>query len=173
VTARGRRQLVRGGFSLLELVLVVGVMGVVAVGSSMFLRMGRETWDELESDHSRLTAAHATVRHIVRKIRQAKAVSAITPSGDASGSLTLTMADDSNVTYSLSGTTVSMTIDGGASLVAENIEELSFTAYAGDGITETSIVDDIRLIKCTAKVNLVREGGAARIVECTGWLRAW
>lgn len=161
--------------TLLELMLASAMLTTVLTAVSVVVRGAYNTWQAHEGDSQRIEAAHATVRHIVRQMRQAQAVTAITAKTNAAGSLSLLMTNGQTWVWSRNAGTdqVLHGVTTATHLLAENITELSFIGYELDGVTETTTVDDIHSIKCIAKTVLPRDSGGGRTVSCWGWVRAW
>ncbi|MGI9456510.1 MAG: hypothetical protein ACR2NU_08105, partial [Aeoliella sp.] len=57
--------------------------------------------------------------------------------------------------------------------LAEDIDEFEIIAYEADGVTTTTIVADIHVIECIARVTMPAGGGQPRTVSCRAWLRSW
>lgn len=114
--------------------------------------------------------------HIVRRVRQASRVTAISTAADVSGGLTLLMngtttaiwEHDSGTNQILYGTTTP------ANLLAANITELNLIGLKADGTTTTTQPDLIHAVKCTLKYTVPRPAGpATETLSSTAWLRAW
>jgi hypothetical protein len=161
--------------TLLELMLATAMLTTVLTAVSVLVRGTYNVWNAHEGDLERIEALHAAVRHLVRNMRQASSVAAITAKTNTAGSLSLVMTNGQTWVWSRnSGTNqVLFGVTTATNLLAENITELSFTAYEADGTTETTTVADIQLIKVTAKTVLPRDANTNRTVTCFGWVRAW
>jgi len=163
----------RTGFSLLELTVVAAMMAVLVTSVSVLLRTSQNAWEAHDSDQARLESAHAVLRHLVRHVRQGEAVTAISAPADTSGTISVLMPDAQTFVWDHSGSNVNFGAGTADSLLAEGIDELSFTGYKADGVTATTVPDEIQSVLCTAKVTLPRQTGASRTVQCWAWLRAW
>ncbi|REJ69004.1 MAG: prepilin-type N-terminal cleavage/methylation domain-containing protein [Planctomycetota bacterium] len=165
----------RRGLTLLEVIIASTILTVVVSSITILMRTGREAWQTSNDDHARLEAAHATVRHIVRRVRQANSVSAISGPTDNSGSLSLLM--DSGETYVWdhnSGTNeVSFGVTTASSLLGENVSQLTFTGYEADGTTATTTVTDIQSIFVEAQVQLPRDTNGTKTITSWAWVRTW
>jgi hypothetical protein len=161
--------------TLLELILASVLMTTVVTCTAVVLRGMHAAWDAHEGDLTRLQAAHNTVRHLARKLRQASAVTAITAAGDTAGSISVTMSDSTTAIWSRSAVTseVRYGVVTADNLLAEQITELTFIGYEADGVTATTVPGDIRSVLCQAKVTLVRDTNPTRTVACRAWLRSW
>ncbi|MEM1303517.1 MAG: hypothetical protein AAGG46_01385 [Planctomycetota bacterium] len=161
--------------SLLEALTATTIMATMMTSSVVVLRSSHAAWRAHEDDLERAESANAVLRHLVRHLRQATAVSAVSASSDTSGSLSLTMASgDTYVWDHNSGTgEVLFGPTTATSLLADNIDTLTFYAYEADGSTLTTTAADAQLIRCVATVTMPAGGGSTRTVSCTGWVRSW
>jgi type II secretory pathway component PulJ len=165
----------RQGMSLLELILASAMLTTVVGAAAVVLRGMHVAWQAHDEDAKRIQAAHATLRHIVRRCRQAQAVSAITAAGDTAGALSLAMPDGSIAVWSRNAATGEVLYGLGSTtdVLAEQITELTFTGYRSDGVTTTSTPAEIHAVKCQVRVDLPRDTGGLRRVSCWAWLRSW
>ena len=63
--------------------------------------------------------------------------------------------------------------DEATELFATDVIGLTFTAYGVDGVTETTIPDEIHSIKIDLTVRLDRETNNERTITSWVWIRAW
>jgi type II secretory pathway pseudopilin PulG len=161
--------------TLMELVIATTLLAMVLTTVGVVLRTGRQAWEAHTADYTRIEAAHATVRHIVRRVRHATAVSTITPSTDNSGRLTLQMADGSVEVWDHdSGTnSINYGITTPANLLSPNITGLRFTGYQANGTTTTTTVNLIKALRIEVSIQLPVETGGSRVVTSWAWLRSW
>ncbi|MDA1055506.1 MAG: prepilin-type N-terminal cleavage/methylation domain-containing protein, partial [Planctomycetota bacterium] len=68
----------RRGLSLLELIIASSMLAMLMTSISVVIRAGRGAWEAHEEDYVRVEAAHSVLRHIVREIRWADAVTEFT-----------------------------------------------------------------------------------------------
>ena len=163
----------RKGMSLLELVVATAIMAAIVTSAAALLRTSQTVWNTYNGDVARLDAAHAVLRHIVRELRQCWSISAITPAAQTSGSLAAVDGSGGTRVWTKSGSNVNYGISSATDLLATDMSELRFTGYAGDGVTATTTVAEIRSVHCTAVIELDRATGASKTVGCRAWLRAW
>ena len=161
------------GFSLLELMVTAAMMATLATTVAIVLRSAQSTWDAHDTDHARLQAAHATLRHISRELRQAEGIVSVSPPGDSSGSISALMPNGTTVVWEHVPGQVNYGVATANSLLAQGIDELSFTAYRADGITTTTIGPDIHSILCRVKVAQPYQAAGNRTLSAWIWLRAW
>ena len=57
--------------------------------------------------------------------------------------------------------------------LAKSINQLIFEGFEADGVTPTTVVDDIQIVKCTVQVTLTKGGGTTRTVSAKAWIRSW
>ena len=165
----------RRALTLLELIIASSMMTVVVTSVAVLLRGANQAWQAVDADHARLNAAAATLRHIVRNVRQAGSVVAISPAADVSGSLSLAMPSGQTVVWDHNAATqmVNYGPTSATSLLAEGITELIFTGYRADGVTVTAVPAEVQLVRCQVKVQLPRETGGERTLSSFAWLRCW
>ena len=163
------------GMTLLELVIATSLLAMVLTTIGVVMRTGRLAWEAHSADYTRIEAAHATVRHIVRRARHASAVSTITPSTDDSGRLSLQMPDGSIEVWDHdSGTNViNYGLTTPASLLSPNIVGLRFTGYQANGTTTTTTANLVKAIRVQVTVQLPVESGSSKVVSSWAWVRSW
>ncbi|MBM3999568.1 MAG: hypothetical protein FJ297_08540 [Planctomycetes bacterium] len=161
--------------TMLEMVIATTMLTAVLTTVSVVMRTGRGAWEAHESDFTRLEAAHATVRHIVRSARQAESIVAVTSQGNPAGSLSVQMPDGQTLVWSRNGADNSVLFGAGAAdqLLADGITQLTFQGYRADGLTATNTVSQIQCLLVTASVNLARDGSPSRTVRSWVTIRTW
>ena len=161
--------------TLLELMLATAMMTTVLTSLSVLVRGSFQAWREHESDLVSIESAHGTLRHILRKVRQAESVSAITAKTNSAGSLSLLMPDGSTVVWARNAATneVNYGVSSASNLLSEGIEALRFTGYEADGATEATDPAEIHAVFMEAVVSLDRDSSPTRTVSCWGWIRSW
>ncbi len=165
----------RFGVTLLEVIIASTILTTVVSSVTILLRSGRDAWEANNNDQARLEAAHATVRHIVRRVRQATSVVAMSGPSDDSGSISVLMESGDTYVYDhdSSDDTVDFGVTTAASVLGENITKLKFTGYEADGTTSTTVVGDVQSIKVEAEVQLPRATGGTKTVTSWAWIRTW
>lgn len=165
----------RRAMTLLELIMATTLMTAMVGTVTVVLRTGHLAWQAQQGDAAAMMSANATLRHIVRRVRQAQAVTSITPSSSVTGKLTVSMPSGETMTWdhNVGKAEVSFKISGPANVLSTGITELSFTGYEADGVTETTTADDVHSVKCQVRVELPREVDGTRTVSCWAWLRSW
>ena len=165
----------RLGFTLMEIMVATTLMATVMASVAVLLRGSFAAWQSHESDLTRVESAQATVRHLVRRIRQGQSVTAISTPATTAGTISILMPSGDTYVWARNSTTdqVLFGIDSATDLLAEDIAELSFEAFEADGTTATTVVDDIQVIRCVATVNLPGNAVGSRTISCRAWIRSW
>jgi hypothetical protein len=163
--------------TMLELIIATTMMTMVLVSVSVVLRTSRAAWDAHESDFVRMETAHSTVRHIVRAMRTAASVTAISDANSSSGSLAIQATDGKTWAWShnSTGSSVNYGENTASSLLGNNIVGLQFVGYEADGLTPTTNVAEIQCVHVTVTVQLDRELASQRnrSVSSWAWVRTW
>jgi len=163
----------RRALTLLELIVASTLMTMMVTAVGVLLRGSYTVWSLADYDHSVLDSGYATLRHVVRNLRQAEAVSAISAAADNSGGISLLLPSGQTVVYDHSGSTVNYGVTTASNLLAENIYQLNFVGYKADGVTATTVPAEIQSVKVTVRVNLQREVSPTRTISSWVWLRSW
>lgn len=163
------------GLTVLELVIATTMLSMVLATISVVMRTSRAAWEAHEADFTRLEAAHATLRHIVRLARQAEAVTAISAANDQSGALTLRMPTGELLAWDHDGNTGTMYfgVNSATDLLSDGITTFNVRGYRADGVTATSQLDQIQCLLLTLTVTLPRDVQATRTLRSWVTIRAW
>jgi hypothetical protein len=161
--------------TLLELVIATTLLAMVLTTIGVVMRTGRQAWEAHTADYTRIEAAHATVRHIVRRVRQASSVSAITPATDNSGNLALLMPNGSVEVWDhdSGSNSIRYGVTTPTNLLSPNIIGLRFTGYQANGSTTTTTASLVKAIRVEVTVQLPVETGGGRVVSSWAWVRSW
>lgn len=161
---------------MLELVVAMTIMATLSTATMVLLRTSQTAWNRHQADYARRQNAVAAARHLVRKIRQAAAVAAISPAADPSGSLSIERGD--GAIYVWDHDSVADEILYGQNTatdpLADSITALSFTGYKADGTTTTVAPESIYSVRFQISYELERAAGPT-VEQITGqaWLRRW
>lgn len=170
----GRRsRCARRGLTLIELLFVSALGAGMLAAVAMMLRTSHDAWRATEADQTAVQQAHATVRHLMRNLRQAQSVTAITPEATTSGSLSVLMPSGATFVWAHVSPEVRFGPTTATNLLATNINELRFVGYRGDGVTKTTVPAEIRGVQCIVTVTLPRSPAVQRTVTGWAWVRAW
>jgi prepilin-type N-terminal cleavage/methylation domain-containing protein len=163
----------RRGLSLLEMMTATAIMATLMTAVVVVVQSGYAVWNVQEQDMDVAENGYAVLRHFVRQVRQAQAVTSISAAGDTSGYLSLLGANGDTQTWTHDSSQVMFDDGGSPALLARQINQLSFTGYEADGVTPTTVVDDIQVVRCTVQLTLPHGGGETRTISCRAWLRSW
>ncbi len=166
----------RRGFTLLELMVTTAMLAVLTTATMVLVRTSYSAWNRHEEAQSTRQSGIAVLRHIVRHVRQAGSVVAISTAADNSGTLsiltptgqTLVWDHDAGTKRVLFGSTTA------SQVLATGVEELNFVGFRTDGTTSTTDVGLIHSIRATTEISLVHPASTEAVTaSCQAWLRAW
>lgn len=165
----------RRGMTLLELILATTLLTTLVAAVGIVIRTSHAAWTAQHEDTARIAAANATARHVVRRVRQAQAVAAISDPADTSGSLSLSMPSGETLVWAHdpAAQQVDFGVTAADNLLGEGITELRLIGYRADALTQTTVPAEIRAVECRLTVELPHDGGGTRTVSCWAWLRSW
>ena len=165
----------RRGLSLIEMMAATAMLATLMASVVVVIRTGYASWNAQEADIDVLENAYGVMRHFVQQLRQADSITAISAPSDTAGELSFLTVSGITRSWSHDGAPKQVFFNNGIAnqLLARNIDSLSFTAYEADGVTETLVVEDIQVVKCTVQATLPRGGGQARSVSGRAWIRSW
>lgn len=163
----------RNGFSLLELLLSVTLLVSMVTAVSVLLRVNYDTWLDYRSDNIQNEAAAGVLRHLVRELRQCEEVTAISAGTDNSGSLTARMPSGDSVVWDHSGTNVMYGITTADQLLGNNITGMTFVGFERDGVTVTTVPEDVQCVQVTISYTLSSRSVSARSLTTKVWIRAF
>jgi len=170
------RKTSRGGFSLLELIVTTAMLATLTTSCMVIVRTSYTAWNRHEDDHATLQGGQAVLRHIVRQVRQARAVMAISLDTDNSGTLSLLDANGNVLVWEHDAGTkqVLFGITTATNVLATGIEELNFVGKTLNGSDNNTDPGLIHSVQCTTKVNITRPVGIESVTTSNqAWLRAW
>jgi hypothetical protein len=160
------------GLSLLEMIVATAMMATLMASVVVVMRSGHAVWNAQLADIDVLENGYGVLRHFVQQMRQADSVTAISAESDTTGGVSFLTTTGMTRAWSHDGGSKDVLFDngGGNQLLAKNVDTLSFIGYQADGVTQTTVVNDIQAVKCTVQVTLA---GATRTVSCRAWIRTW
>lgn len=163
----------RHGFSLLELLVAMALMASMVTAVSVLLRVNYDHWLDYRSDSMRQESATGVLRHLVREVRQAEQVVAVTPSSSSSGSLSLRMPTGQVVVWDHNGTNVRYGVNTATQLLGNHITGLTFAGLHKDGVTPATDPEDVQSVRITVAYTLPDRTPAARSLTTVAWIRAF
>jgi hypothetical protein len=139
------------------------------------VRSGYAVWNAQQADIDALENAYAVLRHFVQQMRQADSVTSISLPSDTTGDLSFLTATGVIRTWSHNGGPEEVYFNNGVTngLLAKGIDTFTFTGYEADGVTQTTVLNDIQVVQCTVQVTLPQGAGMTRTVSCKAWIRTW
>jgi prepilin-type N-terminal cleavage/methylation domain-containing protein len=166
----------RAGFTLVEMIAATAMLAVLTTSSFALVRTANDAWRRHRDDSQSRREAIAALQHVVRRVRQATQVTAISTAADDSGFLTLQMADgtsalwdhNSGTSQVLYGTTIA------DNLLAASVTQMNVIGLTANGLAQTTDPARIHAVRCQMTYALSRPTGPVNeTVSCTAWLRAW
>lgn len=162
----------RRGVTLLEVMTATVISATMMTSSFVLLRSSHKAWESHEADVDRSANGAAVLRHLVQHVRQAAGVTAITAASNPSGSLTVALADGTLLSWSHSGTSVTLKVNGDAAQpLADGIQSLTFVGYDADGLTLTTNPAEVQTIR--AALTTQQPAGGTRTHSSCVWVRSW
>lgn len=144
--------MVKKGYTLIELITVMTVIGVVAAIGAPLLIEAASAWSYASPyQNNAVLSAVVAQNRMSREIRRLKNDSSVTTA--ASSQFSLTDVDNNTITFVLSGSTLMRNSDG----LLDNVASLSFVYYDDSGGTIASPLvnpanTDIRLVRVNYSV---------------------
>lgn len=165
----------RRGLSLLELIIASSMLAMLMTSVAVVIRAGRESWNAHEADYVRVEAAHSVLRHIVRNIRAAEAVTEITADTDDSGRLGILMPNGETLLWAHDNgaSVVNYGVSSPSELLAPDITGLRFRGMRADGVTAAATAADVQCVQIEVTIQLPRETNGQRVVSSWAWIRSW
>jgi hypothetical protein len=160
------------GLSLLEMMVATAMMATLMASVVVVMRSGYAVWDAQIADIDVLENGYGVLRHFVQQMRQADSVTAISAASDTTGDVSFLTTTGTTSSWSHNGAPKEVLFNNGTGnqLLAKNVDALSFVGYEPDGVTQTTVVNDIQAVKCTVQVTLA---GSTRTISCRAWVRSW
>jgi prepilin-type N-terminal cleavage/methylation domain-containing protein len=164
------------GFTLVEVIAATAIMAVLTTSSFALVRTAHDAWRRHRDDSQQRREAIGALQHIVRRVRQASQVTAISTAADMSGFITLQMGDGTTAMWDHDGAT-SQVMYGTVTpnnILAEGVAQMNFIALTANGLALTTDPTRIHAVRCLATYTLNRPAGpVTETVSCLAWLRAW
>jgi hypothetical protein len=152
------------------------MLAVLTTSSFALVRTAHDAWRLHRSDAEQRREAVAALQHIVRRVRQASEVAAISSPADVSGSLTVLMPDSTSAIWDHDAVTKCVyfgTVTPN-NLLAAGITELNVIALTANGAALAPTPALAHSVRCTVKYTLARPAGpVTETITCLAWLRAW
>ncbi len=137
------------GFTILEIILVVGLLALIVAAIAPFFRTTVEGWDVKDRQLEVMQHGRVGMDRLVKTIKSAKQFSAADTS-----SIRFTNADDTVIEFRLNGGILEERQGGSGAWneLSEPVDSLGFTYYDKDGNTTTSAAS-VRSVKIAMTVS--------------------
>jgi prepilin-type N-terminal cleavage/methylation domain-containing protein len=134
------------GFTLIELVIVIILLGIVSIMASKILLEGSKNYVTNKNTIDAQRQGQAALERMTREIRMVRSSSDISVAG--SNQFSFTSLDGTAIAYSLSGTNLMQN----SQILADGVSSLAFSYYDKNGVV-TAVTSAIRNIKISLTVN--------------------
>src|SRR5262245_50211786 len=123
------------GFTLLELMVTTAMLAVLSTATMALVRTTYSAWNRHEEDQVTRQSGIAVLRHIMRHVRQATAVMAISGASDNSGTLSVLTASGQTLVWDHDAATkrVLFGVTTANQVLATGVEKLNIVGYRTDG----------------------------------------
>jgi len=150
------------------------IMATVTASVVVVMNTGYAVWNAQEADIDVLENGYGVLRHFVRQMRQATAITAITASSNTQGNLSYSTAAGATCTWARNASNDVYYNNGTSNqLLAKGITSMTYTGYKADGVTTTTTVTDIQVVQCQLQIVLSRGAGVTRTLSTRAWVRTW
>ena len=133
------------GFSLIEMMVVVVILGLIVLGLVTFFTGGAKSWVAGQSQLKAQREARQAIDRMVREIRHGELVTDISINNISVDIPALGSSSAYSVTYKLSGTVIEREVNLVSSPLINNVKTLSFTPIGSSKvhvILEVDVDDD-------------------------------
>ncbi|MCK4870659.1 MAG: type II secretion system protein [Gammaproteobacteria bacterium] len=137
------------GFTLIELVIVIVLLGIVAAGSSELMVQGFRAYNTGVEQVSAHWQARVALERMVRDIRCVKSSGDIATS--TSSTFSFTDINGDVITFVRQGTQLKRNTASTSQVLADDVSGLTFTYYNDNGASTTTKAD-IRYVKIALQV---------------------
>lgn len=168
----GRRAHQYRAMTLLEAVLAMTILTTISLLGAEALRTTWQSWDIQDKRSEQLQHLEGALSHITRHLRTARNIVAIPSPTDESAKWKVTLPDSTIAEWNHrdADKKIDYKVNAVNYLLATNIDKLKFECYETDGITLTTNLPDIRMIRITATV-IIPDQNTPYSLSTTVWLR--
>lgn len=131
------------GFTLIELVMVIAIVGVIALVAAPFISTALDSWLFTQTERDIVFSARLAMNRMVREIRQIKNVASISTFTDTE--FEFLDIDDTSINFQQSGNSLLRNSDELTNKL-QNPGGLTFT-YLDSDVNTTGTRDDIRMVR--------------------------
>jgi prepilin-type N-terminal cleavage/methylation domain-containing protein len=134
----------KNGFTLIELVVVISVVGIISTIIGSMLLGAIDAWAFKFNRNDILWDSRLAMDRMTREIRTIRNAASITTA--SSSQFRFIDAGNKDITYGMSSTNLNRTENGATNLLAENVSSLAFTYYDASGAV-TGVLVNIRRVR--------------------------
>jgi prepilin-type N-terminal cleavage/methylation domain-containing protein len=137
------------GFTLIEMIMVILILGIIIAMSSTLLTQGLDTFSTGENIMNANWQGQLAMERMARDILSVRSPADMTTLG--ASNFAFTDSNNNTLSYSLSGTSLNLTQNGSTAILADGIQSLGFSYFdKNDAATTTPTL--ARFIRVTINV---------------------
>ncbi len=133
------------GFSLIEMIMVILVLGILTAMASLLLSQGLNAFSSSSDLLDANAQGQVAIQRMARDIRLVRSPADISTA--TSGQFSFTDINNNAVSYALSGSSLNVTKNGSTQTLAVGVNSLTFTYYDRNGTTPPASTAATRYIK--------------------------
>ena len=137
------------GFTLIEMIMVIVILGIIIGMSSSLLTQGLNTFSTGENIVNANWQGEIAMERMSRDILLIRSPADVTTI--ASNNLAFTDISNNTISYSLSGTSLNLTENGNTSILADGVQSLTFSYFDKNGAS-TATTTLVRLIRISINI---------------------
>jgi prepilin-type N-terminal cleavage/methylation domain-containing protein len=146
------------GWTLIELVMVMAIIGILAVFVGPVLLTAVKAYDRTQATVNTYGKMRYAMERMAREIAGVRRNPANTTGFDITtmtgGSFTFFKEDGTQVTLTLAGTDLNLTYAGtGSGLLADRVGALTFAYYRGDGVTLAADATELAFVQVSMTIS--------------------
>lgn len=137
------------GFTLIEIVIVILILGIIIGMSSSLLSQGLASFSAGENIANASWQGQLAIERLSQDIRLIRSNTDVTTLG--ANNFAFTDVDGNTISYALSGTSLNLTQNGNAETLADGVQSLAFNYFDKNGaVTATTTL--VRYIQITLNI---------------------
>jgi prepilin-type N-terminal cleavage/methylation domain-containing protein len=138
------------GFSFIELVMVIVIIGIIAGMSTLLLSQGFNAFFSSETLLDANWQGQLAMQRMARDIQLIRSPADISTA--TASQLSFTDINSNSISYTLSGSNLTLTVNAVTQILATGLSSLTFTYYDKNGVTPPANTAATRYIKITCVV---------------------